>query len=102
MNKDCKFCSCGGLGAKMLHTFRFRGCASQSRESKHCKSQGFGGPAMKLCKSISGLSKVSKTLRCQSFVGCLAGALYLNLHFSQWDWDVPGDSPGVASYHNFA
>ena len=46
---------------------------------------------MKLCKSISGLSKVSKTLRCQSFVGCLAEALYLNLHFSQWDWDVPGD-----------
>ena len=31
MNKDCKFYSCGGLGAKMLQTFRFRGCASQSR-----------------------------------------------------------------------
>ena len=52
---------------------------------------------MKCCKRISGLSKVSKTLRCQSFVGCLAGALYL-----QWDWDVPGDPQVFASYHNFA
>lgn len=57
---------------------------------------------MKICKSISGLCKVSKTFRCQSFVVCLAGALYLNLHFSQWDWDVPGDPQVFASYHNFA